>query len=97
MFARAGVSQETNDAGSHLYWLLDQDLESYGQLKKSRGVSWGKAPTQPVHRCIDHLCHYLIVTCQGGTKRVSTKAMRLTERECELFLDVKLPLRRSPR
>ena len=63
---------ETENAGTHLLKLASENAMEYERLMNERAAPWGEPPAhQPLARCVEHLCHTLIVFCQGGLKRTA--------------------------
>ena len=70
------------NAATHLLRLAIDDPQAYAELKRTRAVSWGLLPKQPLERCCEHLCHFLIVQLQGGLGRKPNQDMTLSEKQC---------------
>ena len=63
----------SENAGTHLLKLASENEDEYKKLLRERAAPWGSPPShQPLARCVEHLCHMLIVHCQGGLKRTAT-------------------------
>ena len=77
-------SSDHDNAATYLLNLAIDDPEAYKALLCERAASWGEPPTlQPLARCVEHLCHLIIVHCQGGLKRKPSArdSFALTERD----------------
>ena len=68
----------SGNAGTYMFNLLNEP-EAYEELLRTRATPWGDLPEhQPLGRCVDHLCAFLVVTCQGGGGRTA-KDLNLTD------------------
>ena len=60
----------TGNAGTHLLQLARESPPDYEAMLCERATRWGQLPSlQPLARCVEHLCHMIIVHCQGGLRR----------------------------
>ena len=73
------------NAGTHLINMAAVAPEAYERLLKERAVEWGQPPQlQPVERCVEHVCHMMIVHCQGGSERTA-KDFALSQRQVRII------------
>lgn len=69
------------DACTYLLQLANEEQDEYQELLKTREGTWGVPPTlQPIDRCVEFMCHLLIVQCQGGLERKEGSDLVLTEK-----------------
>lgn len=69
------------DAGTYMLQLALEEPDEYQELLRMRGGTWGCRPTlQPIDRCVEFMCHLLIVQCQGGLERKENSDLVLTEK-----------------
>jgi hypothetical protein len=69
------------NAGSLLLHMAKVEPAQYESLLRERALPWGEPPTiQPLHRCVEHLIHVVVVFFQGGRRRTATD-FHLTPRQ----------------
>ena len=74
----------SGNAGTHLLRMASDSPPDYERLLNERATLWGSPPAlQPLARCVEHLCHMMIVHCQGGLRRPPNAKMALTVREVQ--------------
>ena len=73
---------ECESAGEYIAQLKAESPDEYTKLNCSRASAWGSEPPEPPHRCVEHLCSLLVVTCQRGKGDGKT----LTEKEVNAFM-----------
>lgn len=82
------VESEAADAGEYLLALRDAKGTELEDFISERKVGWQREPRQKVHRCVSHLCSYLVrvmETNQSATKGEAARDMMLTEEEVDDF------------
>ena len=73
------------NAGTHLINMAAVAPEAYERLLQERAVEWGQPPQlQPIERCVEHVCHMMIVHCQGGSERTA-KDFALSQRQVRII------------
>ena len=75
----------SHDACTHLLTLASDNPAAYGELLATRAGRWGAVqPVQAIDRCVEFMCHLLIVQCQGGLDRNAASAdLVLTEKQAK--------------
>ena len=77
------------DAPRYLHALEMDDPPEYERLQRMHGAQWGRpSDRQPVHRSVEHLCHYLTWRVQGGKEggAVAAGDYSVTDLQVKAFL-----------
>ena len=70
-------------AGGLLIHLRENDPPGYKRLVAERATPWGRAPCQPLARCVDHLISYVLHVIELATR--GDDDLELTDKECQQF------------
>jgi len=79
---------DCNDAGEFFAKLQADDEERLQDILTKRCCSWGSTPTQPVARCVDHLCCMLIRRVEEDSGAASTN-MQVTLQEAKSWVSLR--------
>ena len=80
---------EAPDAPRYLASLSEESPAGYERFLRERRSAWGKpSGVPPVHRCVEHLCHTIILACFGEGVVVPTPGSpyALSSAQVEKFL-----------
>lgn len=75
------------DAPRYLAALSEESPAKYERFLQDRRSAWGKPSGVPaVHRCLEHLCHKLILECTGEAGGTAPSSYALSEAQVQKFL-----------
>jgi hypothetical protein len=75
------------DAPRYLSALSEASPARYERFMQERRSAWGRpSGVPPVHRCVEHLCHRLILMCTGEAEGTAPSSYALSVAQVEKFM-----------